>query len=96
MTGGPGFGKTTIVKAILRILAAKDAGLLLCADGRLMGPTADDPTSDADQGLAGQPTNRRAWRNCNYKGTGHQEGREGLLFMPTNLTKGIDVSTIRS
>jgi nucleoside-triphosphatase THEP1 len=40
MTGGPGFGKTTIVKAILRILAAKDVGLLLCADGRLMGPTA--------------------------------------------------------
>jgi exodeoxyribonuclease V alpha subunit len=31
MTGGPGVGKTTIVKAILRILAAKDTGLLLCA-----------------------------------------------------------------
>src|SRR5215470_9412527 len=31
MTGGPGVGKTTIVKAILRILAAKGAGLLLCA-----------------------------------------------------------------
>ena len=30
MTGGPGVGKTTIVKAILRILAAKDTGLLLC------------------------------------------------------------------
>ena len=31
ITGGPGVGKTTIVKAILRILAAKGAGLLLCA-----------------------------------------------------------------
>ena len=31
MTGGPGVGKTTIIKAILRILAAKEAKLLLCA-----------------------------------------------------------------
>jgi hypothetical protein len=31
MTGGPGVGKTTIVKAILRVLAAKGTGLLLCA-----------------------------------------------------------------
>src|SRR5262249_4116527 len=31
MTGGPGVGKTTIVKAILRILAAKRVRLLLCA-----------------------------------------------------------------
>jgi exodeoxyribonuclease V alpha subunit len=31
MTGGPGVGKTTIVKAVLRILAAKGARLLLCA-----------------------------------------------------------------
>src|SRR5262249_6336490 len=31
MTGGPGVGKTTIVKAILRILGAKGTGLLLCA-----------------------------------------------------------------
>ncbi len=31
MTGGPGVGKTTIVNAILRILAAKDVRLLLCA-----------------------------------------------------------------
>ena len=31
MTGGPGVGKTTIVKAILRILVAKGTGLLLCA-----------------------------------------------------------------
>jgi exodeoxyribonuclease V alpha subunit len=31
MTGGPGVGKTTIVRAILRILAAKGAELLLCA-----------------------------------------------------------------
>jgi exodeoxyribonuclease V alpha subunit len=31
MTGGPGVGKTTIVKAILRILTAKGTGLLLCA-----------------------------------------------------------------
>jgi exodeoxyribonuclease V alpha subunit len=31
MTGGPGVGKTTIVKAILRILAVKGTGLLLCA-----------------------------------------------------------------
>ena len=32
MTGGPGVGKTTIVKAILRILSAKGVRLLLCAD----------------------------------------------------------------
>src|SRR5438105_9500284 len=31
MTGGPGVGKTTIIKAILRILAAKATNLLLCA-----------------------------------------------------------------
>ena len=31
MTGGPGVGKTTIVRGILRILAAKGAELLLCA-----------------------------------------------------------------
>jgi exodeoxyribonuclease V alpha subunit len=31
MTGGPGVGKTTIVKGILRILAAKGVRLLLCA-----------------------------------------------------------------
>ena len=31
MSGGPGVGKTTIVKAILRILAAKGTALLLCA-----------------------------------------------------------------
>jgi ATP-dependent exoDNAse (exonuclease V) alpha subunit len=34
MTGGPGVGKTTIVKAILRILAAKGTNLLLCAPSR--------------------------------------------------------------
>jgi exodeoxyribonuclease V alpha subunit len=31
MTGGPGVGKTTIIKAILRIVAAKATSLLLCA-----------------------------------------------------------------
>ena len=31
MTGGPGVGMTTIVKAILRILSAKGVSLLLCA-----------------------------------------------------------------
>ena len=31
ITGGPGVGKTTIVNSILRILAAKDVRLLLCA-----------------------------------------------------------------
>ena len=31
MTGGPGVGKTTIVRAILRILAAKEVRLLFCA-----------------------------------------------------------------
>src|SRR6185436_12480498 len=31
ITGGPGVGKTTIVNAILRILAAKGVQLLLCA-----------------------------------------------------------------
>src|SRR5580704_2064209 len=31
MTGGPGVGKTTIIKAILRMLAAKGTSLLLCA-----------------------------------------------------------------
>ena len=31
ITGGPGVGKTTIVNSILRILAAKDTKLLLCA-----------------------------------------------------------------
>jgi exodeoxyribonuclease V alpha subunit len=31
MTGGPGVGKTTIIRGILRILAAKGTELLLCA-----------------------------------------------------------------
>ena len=31
ITGGPGVGKTTIVNAILRVLAAKKVSLLLCA-----------------------------------------------------------------
>jgi exodeoxyribonuclease V alpha subunit len=31
MTGGPGVGKTTIIRAILRILSAKGVKLLLCA-----------------------------------------------------------------
>jgi exodeoxyribonuclease V alpha subunit len=31
ITGGPGVGKTTIVKSILRVLSAKDTRLLLCA-----------------------------------------------------------------
>jgi exodeoxyribonuclease V alpha subunit len=31
ITDGPGVGKTTIVNAILRTLAAKDVKLLLCA-----------------------------------------------------------------
>jgi exodeoxyribonuclease V alpha subunit len=31
ITGGPGVGKTTIVRSILRILSAKGASLLLCA-----------------------------------------------------------------
>jgi exodeoxyribonuclease V alpha subunit len=31
ITGGPGVGKTTIVNAILRVLAAKGINLLLCA-----------------------------------------------------------------
>jgi exodeoxyribonuclease V alpha subunit len=31
ITGGPGVGKTTLVNVILRILAAKNANLLLCA-----------------------------------------------------------------
>ena len=31
ITGGPGVGKTTIVNSILKILAAKDVPLLLCA-----------------------------------------------------------------
>jgi exodeoxyribonuclease V alpha subunit len=38
VTGGPGVGKTTIVNAILRILAAKSVDLLLCAPtGRASG-----------------------------------------------------------
>ena len=31
ITGGPGVGKTTIVNSVLRILAAKDVDILLCA-----------------------------------------------------------------
>ena len=31
VTGGPGVGKTTLMNAILRILAAKDVNMLLCA-----------------------------------------------------------------
>ena len=31
ITGGPGVGKTTIVNSILKILAAKNVKLLLCA-----------------------------------------------------------------
>jgi exodeoxyribonuclease V alpha subunit len=38
MTGGPGVGKTTILKAILRILSVKGTNLLLCA------PTGSPPS----------------------------------------------------
>jgi ATP-dependent exoDNAse (exonuclease V) alpha subunit len=43
MTGGPGVGKTTIVNAILRILAAKGTNILLCAPCHLdiIGPGID-------------------------------------------------------
>jgi hypothetical protein len=45
------FGKTTIVKAILRILAAKNIDLLLWrADGRLMGPTVGPSGSNLTLG----------------------------------------------
>jgi exodeoxyribonuclease V alpha subunit len=44
MTGGPGVGKTTIVKAILGILAAKGISLLLCAPtGRAAIAAAEQP-----------------------------------------------------
>src|SRR5712692_2117691 len=44
MTGGPGVGKTTIVKGILRILAAKGVQLLLCAPtGRAAKRNSDNP-----------------------------------------------------
>ena len=48
MTGGPGVGKTTIIKAILHILAAKGVKLLLCAPtGRAAKRMADATGFDA-------------------------------------------------
>ncbi len=48
ITGGPGVGKTTIVKGILRILAAKGTKLLLCAPtGRAAKRLAETTGLDA-------------------------------------------------
>lgn len=48
ITGGPGVGKTTIVNAILRILAARNARLLLCAPtGRAAKRMAEATGRDA-------------------------------------------------
>jgi exodeoxyribonuclease V alpha subunit len=56
MTGGPGVGKTTIVKAILRILAAKGTNLLLCAP---TGRAARLRGQDHPPAAGGRPQGRR-------------------------------------
>jgi energy-coupling factor transporter ATP-binding protein EcfA2 len=68
MTGGPGVGKTTIVKAILRILAAKSTNLLLCAPtGRVAALLSAPPQStdirpvEVRAGLVGFMTIRARW-----------------------------------
>jgi exodeoxyribonuclease V alpha subunit len=49
MTGGPGVGKTTILRAILRILAAKEVRLLLCAPTGRAAKRMTEATTDTAQ-----------------------------------------------
>ena len=60
MTGGPGVGKTTIVKAILRILSAKGTGLLLCAPtGRAAKRMTEVRGQDHPSAAGSEPDERR-------------------------------------
>ena len=61
ITGGPGVGKTTIVKGILRILAAKAVRLLLCA------PTGRESLADRGFAKARNSTGHRGFRNLAVK-----------------------------
>ena len=64
MSKGPGVGKTTIVNAILRILAAKGTNLLLCAPtGR-----AAKRMTEAGAGERGRRQPPRACRRCSSRG----------------------------
>jgi exodeoxyribonuclease V alpha subunit len=58
ITGGPGVGKTTIVKAILRVLAAKGVRLLLCAPTGRAAKRMSETTAhvaNVDVSIPGKP-----------------------------------------
>jgi exodeoxyribonuclease V alpha subunit len=63
MTGGPGVGKTTIVNAILRILAAKSTNILLCAPtgraAKRMTEATGFEAKDYRPAAGGRPPGRR-------------------------------------
>jgi exodeoxyribonuclease V alpha subunit len=70
ITGGPGVGKTTIVKAILRILAAKEVRMLLCAPtgraAKRMSEASGDEAKTIHRLLEIDPANGGFRRNADH------------------------------
>ena len=68
ITGGPGVGKTTIVNAILRILAAKTVKLLLCAPtgraAKRLNETTGQEAKTIHRLLEVDPKERRLQAEC--------------------------------
>lgn len=68
ITGGPGVGKTTIVQAILRILAAKGIQIALCAPtgraARRLGETAGEDAKTIHRLLEFDPVRRQFRRDA--------------------------------
>lgn len=68
ITGGPGVGKTTIVNAILRILAAKQVNIALCAPtgraAKRMQETTGREAKTIHRLLEADPASRRFLRNA--------------------------------
>jgi len=60
ITGGPGVGKTTIVNAILRILAAKSVSMLLCAPTGRAAKRMTEATREAEGSSAMRRTRSTA------------------------------------